>query len=188
VDALEVVTGQETIVGESTHGKKRCGVAVTHRFVSSGISDFWTTGCQRCPEALDRLDAMASDPMYHAIKFVSICCDRMDGARSLIDKEVEPRWQNVNHFFVDGEGREKAKQMLGFRSVPFYVVVDERGVVRDSGGPETFDIGEALLWRAGARFLGGDVVGPATRDGARLELRNRQTEMWMRPLVLDDDF
>jgi thiol-disulfide isomerase/thioredoxin len=102
-------------------------------------SDFWTTKCARCPDALDKLDAMAQDPRYEDVQFISICCDRLDGARDIIEKDDDLRWQNIHHYFMNQEDKETAKKVLGFKQVPFYVVLDEEGNIQQSGNGKQVD-------------------------------------------------
>jgi thiol-disulfide isomerase/thioredoxin len=102
-------------------------------------ADFWTTKCTRCPDALDKLDKMAQDPQYANVQFISICCDNCDGAREIIDKETERRWQHVSHYFMEPGDKEKAKKILGFKAVPFYVVVNAQGEITQMGGSKKID-------------------------------------------------
>ena len=106
------------------------------------LADFWTTKCTRCPDALDKLDRMASDPKYENVQFISICCDKLDGARDMIEASQELRWQNVDHYFMEQTDKEKAKKQLGFKSVPFYVVLDEEGQITQKGGQKAIDFDE----------------------------------------------
>lgn len=101
-------------------------------------TDIWTTRCTRCPAALDKLNEMASSDNDDAnsdnrIQFVSICCDKLDGAREILDRDSTPRWNNMRHFFMDHEHKERAKQLLGFKQVPFYIVFDDTGAMLFSG-------------------------------------------------------
>eukprot|EP00529_Nitzschia_sp_RCC80_P032514 CAMPEP_0113454028 /NCGR_PEP_ID=MMETSP0014_2-20120614/7656_1 /TAXON_ID=2857 /ORGANISM="Nitzschia sp." /LENGTH=236 /DNA_ID=CAMNT_0000345429 /DNA_START=213 /DNA_END=923 /DNA_ORIENTATION=+ /assembly_acc=CAM_ASM_000159 len=106
------------------------------------IIDFWTTKCTRCPDALDKLDTMAADPKYKDVQFISIVCDKLDGARHIIEKDDDPRWQNVSHYFMDHQNKERAKKLLGFKQVPFYVVLDENGAITQSGSSKQVDFDE----------------------------------------------
>lgn len=106
------------------------------------IIDFWTTKCTQCPDALDKLDMMAQDPRYKDVQFISICCDKLDGARNIIEKEDDLRWQNVNHYFMEKRDKEMAKKILGFQQVPFYVVMDENGSITQSGSGRHVDFDE----------------------------------------------
>jgi thiol-disulfide isomerase/thioredoxin len=106
------------------------------------IADFWTTNCTRCPDALDKFDSMAKDPKYENVQFISICCDKLDGARDIIEQGEDSRWQNVNHYFMDRKDKEEAKKILGFKSVPFYVVLDEAGGIQQKGNQKAIDFEE----------------------------------------------
>jgi thiol-disulfide isomerase/thioredoxin len=108
-------------------------------FFLSLCLDFWTTQCTRCPDALDKLERMAQDPKYENVRFVSICCDQLDGARDIIEKEDDLRWQHVDHYYMDSVHKEQAKKILGFKSVPFYVVVDEMGGIQQKGNEKAVD-------------------------------------------------
>jgi len=110
--------------------------------VNQSTSDFWTTKCTRCPDALDELNKMAQDPKYQDVQFISICCDKLDGARGIIEKDDDLRWQNVNHYFMSIEDKETAKRLLGFQQVPFYVVMDEHGAITQSGSGRQVDFDE----------------------------------------------
>eukprot|EP00555_Chaetoceros_dichaeta_P006960 CAMPEP_0198255928 /NCGR_PEP_ID=MMETSP1447-20131203/5946_1 /TAXON_ID=420782 /ORGANISM="Chaetoceros dichaeta, Strain CCMP1751" /LENGTH=182 /DNA_ID=CAMNT_0043942429 /DNA_START=109 /DNA_END=657 /DNA_ORIENTATION=- len=104
------------------------------------VIDFWTTKCTRCPEALDRIDSMAQDAKYSNVRFTSIVLDNCDGARNIIETpDDEPRWGNVGHYHLDEEYRTVAKEALGFRQVPFYVVLNEEGEVVQKGGKREID-------------------------------------------------
>lgn len=82
---------------------------------------------------------MAQDPDYADVQFVSICCDKLDGAREIIEKDDEIRWQHVSHYFMEPEDKEAAKEALGFKSVPFYVVINKEGVIQQMGGTKQID-------------------------------------------------
>jgi hypothetical protein len=101
------------------------------------FKDFWTTRCTRCPAALDKLQALASnsnaDDRYANVQFISICCDSLDGAREIIDRDDDIKWPDVQHYFMSVEDKETAKQVLGFAAVPFYVFVSETGEITQSG-------------------------------------------------------
>ena len=82
---------------------------------------------------------MAQDPQYTNIQFISICCDKLDGAREIIEKDDDLRWQHVSHYFMDPESKEIAKKILGFTSVPFYVVLNNLGEITQLGGHKKID-------------------------------------------------
>jgi thiol-disulfide isomerase/thioredoxin len=116
--------------------------SLTNSISLSICTDFWTTKCTRCPEALDKLDGMAQDPKYKDVQFISICCDKLDGARDIIEMQDDLRWQNINHYFMDKEDKELAKKILGFQQVPFYVILDDNGSIQQSGTGKQVDFEE----------------------------------------------
>lgn len=93
----------------------------------------------RCPAALDTLDKMAEQPEYSRVKFSSIVLDECDGARNIIERENEPRWKNINHYYMDKDFKETAKEILGFQQVPFYVVLNDRGEIVQKGSKKQID-------------------------------------------------
>ena len=88
---------------------------------------------------MDKLDNLAKDPTFEGVNFISICCDKCDGAREILEKNDEPLWQNVNHYYMSQSDKEKAKQILGFSSVPFYVILNKDGDIIQSGNKVDFD-------------------------------------------------
>jgi hypothetical protein len=82
---------------------------------------------------------MANDPKYENVQFISICCDKLDGARDIIEKEDDPRWQSMSHYFMEQKDKEEAKKILGFKSVPFYVILDESGSIKQLGNQNAID-------------------------------------------------
>mmetsp|Transcript_15969 Transcript_15969/g.33736 ORF Transcript_15969/g.33736 Transcript_15969/m.33736 type:complete len:172 (+) Transcript_15969:169-684(+) len=103
------------------------------------VIDFWTTKCTNCPDALDNLNDLAADERYKNIKFASIVCDSCDGARDIIEKDNNPRWDRISHFFMDHDHKEEAKRVLGFKQVPFYVVLNEEGEIVQMGSKKYID-------------------------------------------------
>jgi hypothetical protein len=99
--------------------------------------DFWTTRCTRCPEALDKLNdaaAAGNGDNENTVQFISVCCDAMDGAREILDRDAEPLWDAMTgHYFMDVVHKERAKKLLGFNQVPFYVVFSEVGEILYTG-------------------------------------------------------
>lgn len=154
-------------------------------FFSCTRSDFWTTKCTRCPDALDNLDSMAVRPEYSNVKFTSIVLDECDGARNIIEQTYEPRWKNMDHFYMDKEYKETAKAALGFNQVPFYVVLNEKGEITQKGRKKDIDF-EAIP----------GIVRPEKKpepvndeNVAPLQSKNFEPPVQqMRVFSLDDDF
>ena len=102
--------------------------------------DFWTTKCVRCPDALDNLDVMATQPKYANVQFTSIVLDECDGARNIIETpDKKPRWNNIHHYYMDKTFKEEAKTILGMKQVPFYVVLNEHGEIVQKGSKKQVD-------------------------------------------------
>ena len=119
---------------------------------------------------------MAQDPMYENVQFISICCDKLDGARDIIEKEVDPRWQHISHYFMNQNDKETAKKVLGFKQVPFYVVLDEEGNIQQSGSGKQVDFEEIP-----------GVVRPETPPASPVKERD-ESESSFDDLGLDDEF
>ena len=138
--------GHNTLIGTDLHvvHGSCCLYRKNSCLIILFVPDFWTTKCTRCPDALDKLDEMASDPKFSHIRFVSICCDKLDGAREIIERDDEPRWKHVSHYFMDSFDKERAKKMLGFKSVPFYVMLKENGEITQTGSTKTFNFNEII--------------------------------------------
>ena len=101
--------------------------------------DFWTTRCTVCPVALDNLNGLAGDERYKHVTFASICCVSCDGARNIIERDDNPRWDKISHYFMDHEYKELAKGILGFKRVPFYVVLNTDGNIVQMGSKKQID-------------------------------------------------
>lgn len=102
------------------------------------LADIWTTRCTRCPAALDKLNETAA--VEDGVQFVSICCDKLDGAREILDKEATPRWNFIHHYFMSPDDKDIAKQLLGFKQVPFYMVFSDQGEMLHTGNKLDFDL------------------------------------------------
>ena len=109
------------------------------------MKDLWTTRCTRCPAALDTLNhfAITSNKLEDddadadattSIQCLSICCgDTLDGAREIIETTKLPRWGAIQHYFMAYNDKERCKQLLTFRQVPFYIVFDCNGTLLYAG-------------------------------------------------------
>ena len=86
---------------------------------------------------------MALNPNFKNVKFVTICCDSMDGARKIIEKDSIPRWMALDHYYMESNHKEEAKRVLGFCSVPFYVILDARGLITQLGNWKTVNLESA---------------------------------------------
>jgi arsenate reductase-like glutaredoxin family protein len=82
---------------------------------------------------------LASKEEYQNVYFASICCDRCDGAREIIEEDDELRWKHIHHYYMDPTSKEEAKRLLEFHQVPFYVILNEQGEIVQKGSQKYFD-------------------------------------------------
>ncbi|CAM9334266.1 unnamed protein product [Scytosiphon promiscuus] len=106
------------------------------------VYDFWTTRCTNCPAALDALDAIARQ--RPSVKFVGVNIDDAVAAGELINQAAsEGRWTGLTHAHLAEDEKEKAKDILGMKTVPFYVVVSEDGTVLRHGSAKVLPLKSA---------------------------------------------
>ena len=102
------------------------------------VIDFWTTKCTRCPAALEKLNDEACLAENADILFVSCALSQGEDNYAMAADLVcdNGSFNELTHCFMNMETKEIAKATFGFASVPFYVVVDKRGVVLGMGEPK----------------------------------------------------
>jgi hypothetical protein len=85
--------------------------------------------------SLDKLNHDASINTESELQYVSICLGgRPDDAREVIEQPSIPRWDSIDgHYHMDFDSKEIMKQLLNFKTVPFYVVFDHTGKLHISG-------------------------------------------------------
>lgn len=105
----------------------------------AAVVDFWTTGCERCPACLSKLEALA--PTCAGTRFVSVCLDE-DATKAA---EMALRWPTfAAHCRVPNlQVKEEIKATWGFKYVPFVVVVAHDGSTAFAGSGAA-DIAEAV--------------------------------------------
>ena len=59
----------------------------------------------------------------------------------------------MKHYYIDVGEKERAKEWLGFHSVPFCLAVSCDGTICESGGTGQFDLAQALLQLEHSAFL-----------------------------------
>ncbi|CAN0262824.1 unnamed protein product [Ectocarpus fasciculatus] len=109
------------------------------RDAKATVYDFWTTRCTNCPAALDALNSIAL--VRPSVAFVAVNIDDAGAARELISQAAsEGRWTSLAHVHLGEDEKERAKDILGMRTVPFYVVVGEDGKVLRHGSAKTLPL------------------------------------------------
>jgi hypothetical protein len=132
---------------------------------------------------------MASDPKFSKVRFVSICCDKLDGAREILEKEEEPRWDHVSHYFMEHSDKEEAKKMLAFKSVPFYVLLNKAGEIVQKGCSKTFDFDEIpAIHRPEANKENEEEVTTKPEKEVDTPIITTAEPIVERVFILDDDF
>jgi hypothetical protein len=121
----------------------------------------------------------ARSPNHRNVQFVSICCDKCDGAREILEQTDEPRWSAIRHYYMEERDKERAKAVLGFTSVPFYVVLNEQG--------DVIQLGNKIDWDS----LPGSVAVKDENDGGHGNLRGPSqaapsSSMTPGSMVIDD--
>ena len=117
---------------------------VTRRAVSCARpclsrADCWTTKCERCPAAIDKIEAIAAAGTFAAadVLWCSLNLDDREFAAEIVD---EHDWEHLAHAFMDRETKEAAKRAWGFSAVPFVVVVARDGAMAWCGPPKGADL------------------------------------------------
>jgi len=101
------------------------------------VLDFWHTKCVKCPAALEKLNKLSVD--YPGVIFASCAVSLSEGDLDMVTEMVEDTWENLTHLYMTIEEKEKAKEIYGFKSVPFCVVFSVDGEILAKGDPKTID-------------------------------------------------
>lgn len=102
------------------------------------VLDFWHTKCVKCPAALDKLNYIAEGDKLQ-VMFVACALSQGPDNRNLASDMITGTWENLVHVFMDIDVKEEAKQIFGFTSVPFVVLIDKDGAILGHGDPKSFD-------------------------------------------------
>ena len=181
----------------------------------SFLADFWTTRCERCPEALAKLNDFASEydkpdevrapqlfyvylksttcgilfliaPMHSKVLFLSVCLDDEDFGKELVE---EWEYTNVRHVFMGLKEKEAAKATLGFAAVPFYVVTAAGGRLVASGGPKAMTLAAIEAALASEPPKAETVAPGAASAPIDVESPNKPEPAEVQPaLFTDEDF
>ena len=160
-------------------------------------ADCWTTKCERCPAAIDKIEAIAAAGTFSAadVLWCSLNLDDREFAAEIVD---EHDWEHLAHAFMDRETKEAAKRAWGFSAVPFVVVVARDGAMAWCGPPKGADL-EARVAAALApppRAAAEEAPGAAGDENAKIvanapaatEATKAAAPAPAREFVLDEDF
>lgn len=101
------------------------------------VLDFWHTKCVKCPAALEKLNKVSVD--YPGVTFASCAVSLSEGDLDMVTEMVEDIWENLEHLYMTIEEKESAKELYGFKAVPFCVVYSVDGELLAKGDPKTID-------------------------------------------------
>jgi thiol-disulfide isomerase/thioredoxin len=87
------------------------------------LLDFWEIWCGPCMQSLPKIQAISKTYSPRGLVIVGIVTDNLDKAKKHIEKE------GIN--FKQVQGNTKLKSIFNVKSVPRYVLVDRKGIVKN---------------------------------------------------------
>ena len=112
--------------------------------------DIWATYCPDCRKELPALEALQEDYKTEPITFVSISVDRDKEAWKTMVKEKKLRGI---HLYASPETKELFKELYDLRSIPRYMLIDEKGNIINANLPMPSDKNLKELITATLRVL-----------------------------------
>ena len=112
--------------------------------------DIWATYCPDCRKELPALEALQEDYKTLPITFVSISVDRDKEAWKAMVKEKKLRGI---HLYASPEIKELFKELYDLRSIPRYMLIDEKGNIINANLPMPSDKNLKELITATLRVL-----------------------------------
>ena len=98
--------------------------------------DIWATYCPDCRKELPALEALQEDYKVEPITFVSISVDRNKEAWKTMVKEKK---LGGIHLYASPETKELFKELYDLRSIPRYMLIDEKGNIINANLPMPSD-------------------------------------------------
>ena len=112
--------------------------------------DIWATYCPDCRKELPALEALQEDYKTEPITFVSISVDRDKEAWKAMVKEKK---LCGIHLYASPETKELFKELYDLRSIPRYMLIDEKGNIINANLPMPSDKNLKELITATLRVL-----------------------------------
>ncbi|MEN2752804.1 TlpA disulfide reductase family protein [Capnocytophaga sputigena] len=112
--------------------------------------DIWATYCPDCRKELPALESLQEDYKTEPITFVSISVDRDKEAWKTMVKEKKLRGI---HLYASPETKELFKELYDLRSIPRYMLIDEKGNIINANLPMPSDKNLKELITATLRVL-----------------------------------
>ena len=101
------------------------------------VIDFWHTKCTKCPLALEKLNDMTKD--YPNVNFASCALSLVEDDIDIISDLVEDSWDNLKKLYLTINDKEKAKEIFGFKAVPYCLIFSPSGELVASNDPKEID-------------------------------------------------
>ena len=112
--------------------------------------DIWATYCPDCRKELPALESLQEDYKTEPITFVSISVDRDKEAWKAMVKEKK---LGGIHLYASPETKELFKELYDLRSIPRYMLIDEKGNIINANLPMPSDKNLKELITATLRVL-----------------------------------
>ena len=104
------------------------------------VLDFWHTRCVKCPEAISKLEVIA--PKHPGVTFAACCLSlgsETEGTQEQVLELLDGQWEGLQHLYMTFAEKEAAKQVFGFKAVPFVAVFGGDGALKFAGEPKDVD-------------------------------------------------
>jgi thiol-disulfide isomerase/thioredoxin len=155
------------------------------------VLDFWHTRCERCPEALTKLDQIAGSGEHVGVLFAACALSTGHGSMEMTQELLGDDWENLTHLFMSVDEKELAKSEFNFSAVPFCVVFAANGSVLYKGHPK--DVKFKTIFESDKIEPDSETGPAASPDSVTATLAGVQREVpatmpAISRLVLDDDF
>ncbi len=114
------------------------------------VVEFWNVRCTRCPDALRKVSALASQFPRVAFATCALAVTQDDEEADVVDEYVAAHAELfapcASLLFMTYAQKEEAKRALRFTQLPHCVVLDRLGGVRFSGNPMEADVGKIIKY------------------------------------------
>jgi thiol-disulfide isomerase/thioredoxin len=103
------------------------------------VYDFWATWCLPCLRNMPKINALAEEIGSDDVLFMTISQDTDINVWK--KKLADEKWNALSHGFLDPTQNESEYEMPG---IPFYVVVDQNGIIQAAGNRSSLDIRDEI--------------------------------------------